>query len=191
MEIGNLNDSTWRDVVFPLKSSLLSSVLLDVLYVIILGCLILFDIFPSPALVPALWCRSNAPRTEDFTSCRKFCYLLCFNKKLRWELATHLWEELQVHPSHLLSCDRSCDLMCPKQPRFPKALKQLPWAMLRWWGVLDGSCLWTAGNNLKKTIDQRVKLISPKAFAHGAARRWQQVLELQAWIWKVWVWVKS
>ena len=75
------------------------------------------------------WCLrvdAEARNTQDLLdfTCRKFCYLLCFNKKLRWELATHLWEELQVHPSHLLSCDRSCDRICaPKRAPFSKGLE--------------------------------------------------------------------
>ena len=159
---------------------------------IILGCLIpVWYISKSCIGACALMQKQGTPRICWISPVGSSVIWVCFNKKLRWELATHLWEELQVHPSHLLSCDRSCDLMCTKKGSVSKGLEATSMSYAAVVGCLGWFLPLNRWNNLSKAVDQRVKLISPKAFAHGAARRWQQVLELQAWIWKVWVWVKS
>lgn len=90
-----------------------------------LGCLIpVWYISKSCIGACALMQKQGTPRICWISPVGSSVIWVCFNKKLRWELATHLWEELQVHPGHLLSCDRSCDLMCPKKG----SVFQRPWS---------------------------------------------------------------
>ena len=106
-------------------------------------------------------------------------WLLTCGRNYRYILVTY-W----VVTGHVTSC-------APKRAPFSKGLEATSMSYAAVVGCLGWFLPLNRWNNLSKAVDQRVKLISPKAFAHGAARRWQQVLELQAWIWKVWVWVKS